>query len=213
MRDNVAGYLRQQLPGFRIVHELVMGHVNRADIAAIGGDRLIAVELKSSRDVLKRAEKQIKTFSSLAHAAILVLDQKFFDRAPYNNGAARCVAPDNIARSNVEIWHYPQPGPDADLGGGSMYRWRMPRPNLHQPHARLFLSLLWRAELVEEAKRHGIDATRKMDMVTIAAAMAWRMTGKEIAEAVCRQLRARRFPEADPRRRAAPRRGVCHRLA
>jgi hypothetical protein len=197
MRDEVAAYLRVQIPNVRIVHELVMGHVNRADLAAIGRDRIIAVELKSSRDVLKRAEKQMDTFTALAHDAILVLDQKFFDRSPYKSGEARCAAPDGIDRSGGEIWHYPQPAADAGLGGGSMYRWRMPRPTLRQPRAFNFLGLLWRAELVDEALRHGVAATRKMDMVTMQAEMAWRMTGREIAEAVCRQLRMRKFPEAD----------------
>lgn len=199
MRDAVAGYLRQQLPGFRIVHELVMGHVNRADIAAIGRDRIIAVELKSSRDVLKRAEKQVSTFDALAHAVILVLDQKFFDRSPYKNGEPRCAAPDDVRRFNTEIWHYPRPEPDAGYGGGSLYQWEIPQPSLRQrqPRAFDFLGLLWRSELIEEAERVRI-ATKKKDMATIASAMTWQMTGKEIAEAVCRQLRARNFPEADP---------------
>lgn len=197
MRDEVADYLRSSLPNVRIVHELVMGHVNRADLAAIGRDRIVAVEIKSARDVLKRAEKQMDTFTRLAHHAILVLDQKFFDREPYDSGGARCAAPDGVDRSGGEIWHYPRPAPSADYGGGSMYQWRLPRPTLKQPRAFNFLGLLWRSELVAEAQRHGIDATRRMDMVAISSQMAWQMTGREIAEAVCRQLRARSFPEAD----------------
>lgn len=199
MRDDVAAYLRAAIPGARIVHELVMGHVNRADLAAISRDRLVTVELKSSRDVLKRAEKQMKTFDRLSHAAVLVLDQKFFDRTPYADGRARCVAPDGWERYEVgcEVWHYPRPPEDAEIGAGQFYRWHMPKPTLHQPRAFNFLGLMWRAELVAEAERHGIAATKKMDMNTIQAEMAWRMTGREIAEAVCRQLRMRAFPEAD----------------
>jgi hypothetical protein len=197
MRDVVAAHLRAAIPNVRIVHELVCGSC-RADIAAVSIDRIVLVELKSERDVLKRAEKQMDTFGRLAHGAVLVLDQKFFDRTPYNNGAARCVAPDGWERSvDGEVWHYPQPSPSADYGSGSLYRWQLPRPSLRQPRAFDFLGLLWRAELVDEAVRHRIDAHRKMDMVTIAAAMAWHMTGREIAEAVCRQLRLRSFPEAD----------------
>lgn len=66
MRDVVTNYLRSQLPNVRIVHEMVMGRINRADLAAVGRDRIVAVGLKSARDVLKRAEKQMETFGRLA---------------------------------------------------------------------------------------------------------------------------------------------------
>lgn len=209
MRDEVANHLRRELPGYRIVHELVMGYTARADLVAIGRDRIIAVELKSSRDTLKRAEKQVVAFRALSHATVLVLDQKFFDRRPYRNGEARCAAPSVAGRP--EIWHYPRPAPDADYyGGAGMYQWIVPRPPAgpqRQPCAFDFLGLLWRSELVAEAERHGIAAPRNLNMSKITAAMVWQMTGREIAEAVCRQLRARRFPEADPPLSAAARVG------
>ena len=151
-------------------------------------------ELKSERDTLDRAERQMRSFSEHGHATVLVAHERWFDRAPYNNGAPRMVWPRDRYQAE-EIWAYPEPAPGSP--GNDFHAWRLPRPSLRQPRAATMLGLLWRSELMAECGRHRISCSLRSNMTTMIEQMAWLMTGREIAEAVCRQLRGRPFPEAD----------------
>ncbi len=191
IRDAVAERLRRDMPQARIIHELVCGG-SRADLAAVERERVLLFEVKSEKDVLARLPTQLRDFTGSAHGVVLVAHEKWFDKTPYNNGSARLAWP-HRADWRHSVWVYPEATPDPY---GS-YQWRLPRPSLAQPHAAALLCLLWKAELLAEAARHRISVTARSRMPDIVEMMAWHMTGAEIARAVCRQLRARQFPEAD----------------
>lgn len=191
IRDAVCAHLRSELPKARIIHELVAGWC-RADLAVVEPQRLLLIEIKSEKDVLDRLDTQMRTFEKSSHGAILVAHERWFDREPYSNGAPRIAwAHKNSGWVGCGIWAYPAPV----IGHG--YRWRLPNVSLRQPRAYDFLSLLWRDELIAEAARHRIAVPRRARVSDIVDLMSWMMTGREIAQAVCRQLRARAFPEAD----------------
>lgn len=204
IRYAVADYARTHLPGARIVHELVTGGC-RADVAAVQRDRLTLFEIKSERDKLDRLKRQMREFRTVSHEAVLVAHIKWFDQAPYDNGAPRISAPDELDHHGKHrLWCFPETDLSQFPTNGFIYSWKFNKPDLCQPRALTFLHLMWRAEMLAEARRHRVDVTSRMNMWTIAQQMAWHMTGKEIAEAVCRQLRGREFPEADPPIRGTP---------
>lgn len=200
LRAAVTAYLREQRPDAVILNELQVGGC-RADLAMIEPQRVTLFELKSERDKLDRAADQLRAFRAHAHETVLVADRKFFDRTPYDNGNPRCAWEHEVGRGCL-VWHYPQPPENASLGDGEMYRWRFEYIRSHQtePMATTFLHLLWRDEMIAEAKRHNVPFNRKMAMWDISRAMAWHMTGREICEAVCRQLanRGRWYDRSDP---------------
>lgn len=95
------------------------------------------------------------------------------------------------------LWAYPEPTdfPQRSHCWEKTDRWRSHRQA--QPRAHDFLHLLWRDELAAEAMRHGIGANARSTVGYLIGEMCWLMSGREIAQAVCRQLRARTFVEAD----------------
>lgn len=123
---------------------------------------------------------------------MLVAHERWFDRSPYNNGAPR-LAWEHDRDWRCGIWAYPQATADEHR----RYQWHLPRFSMSQPRAAALLGLLWKSELLEEAARHRVSVTSRARCQDIIDLMAWMMTGREIAQAVCRQLRARSFPEAD----------------
>lgn len=194
IRDALVAYLHRHAPSARVVHELVVGGC-RADVGAVFRDRLILFEIKSERDVLKRLEDQVKQFTAAAHDVVIVAHEKFFDTTPYQNGNRRIAWPHEAKGyygKYPSVWAYPDP-----TWSPHGYRWEMPRPSLRQPHASTFLDLLWRDELAAECFRHRIAVTSRTSRWPMIEEMAWLLTGREIAEAVCRQLRQRSFPAAD----------------
>ena len=206
MRADVTAYLREKRPDAVILNELQVGGC-RADLAMVEPQKITLFELKSERDKLDRAAEQMKAFRGHAHEAILVADAKFFDRAPYQDGRERCAWM-HEGTNGCLVWHYPQPPKDVDLGAGGLYRWQFEYIRSHQtePKATTFLHLLWRDEMIAEAKRHNIPFKSKMAMWDISRAMAWHMTGREICEAVCRQLanRGRWYERGDPQEAYQP---------
>ncbi|WEK50365.1 MAG: hypothetical protein P0Y66_22430 [Candidatus Kaistia colombiensis] len=194
IRDALVDFLHRELPKARVIHELATGGC-RADVAAVEPERLMLFEIKSAKDTLDRLSAQMKEFQAVGHHAFVVPHEKWFDRTPYDNGAARFVWPRDEYR--YDVWAYPE-----DAGSSSvtpyMYRWRLPKPTLSQPHSRNLLFLLWKDELLAECAEHQIKVnsrTRNPDLVDL---LAYRLTGQQIARAVCRQLRGRPILEADP---------------
>jgi hypothetical protein len=196
IRTAVVERLRRELPGARIIHELkVGGGTNIADLATVEKDRLLLFEIKSERDVLKRAKKQMECFSKHAHGAILVLHERWFDRTPYSDGSKRFVVPDEFRSYGWPTWCYPEDADDS--AHGRFYRWVLPRPSLRQPAARALLGILWRQEMVNVAAAHRVSIGRRENMTSIGDQLAWHLTGREICHAVCRELRQRPFAAAD----------------
>jgi len=200
IRDAVAGHIRRMggvagVQGARVVHELVMGE-RRVDLAAVGRDRLVVFEIKSERDTLSRLAGQVAAFQQAAHQVVVVAHRKWFEEYEYGLRPTEDLAGVMNGPRRPELWCHPAPTIE-EFGANLNYAWRMPRPEMAQPRAWDLLSLLWRAELVDEATRNRVAHGRRAPIREIVGQMAWHMTGREIAEAVCRQLRRRPFPEAD----------------
>lgn len=196
IRDYAAGRLREMYPGARIIHELVVRGC-RADLAAVTERSVALVEIKSERDTLKRLPEQARQFSMAAHQVIVIAHERWFDKTPYNNGNPRFVPSAELrdgSGGRADIWAYPET-PDRGMYGA----WRLPswHANDPEPRASELLGLLWRQELLVECGRHRISCSSRSTCPYLIREMAWHMTGREIVEAVCRQLRQRHFPEAD----------------
>lgn len=195
IRDAVVDHLRASLPGARIVHELVVGQC-RADIAAIEPECLTLVEIKSKKDTLDRLKRQVEEFEPACHRFIVVADQRWFEEFDYRNGQGRGYRPgDGLDCVPIgSAWRWPK----AERGQFLYdWGWQLPRRTEWEPHAAKLLALLWKYELIAEAGKHGVAANTRSTIGTLIRDMTWMMTGREIAHAVCRQLRARHFPEAD----------------
>jgi hypothetical protein len=202
IRDAVILRCRQHWPDGRIIHELAIGGC-RADIAVVTPDHVFTFEIKSERDTLDRLETQFRFFESCSHGCILVPHERWFERFTYNNGSPG-IRPGPVLEGYdhraTALWMFPEP-----LAGDwqtERYRWRKPGRDfsfdtIRQPRAANLLGILLKEELMTEARRHDITIKTKWPVTPIINAMAYDMTGREVAEAVCRQLRARRFAEAD----------------
>jgi hypothetical protein len=168
----------------------------RADLAAVQPERVTLVEIKSRKDTLKRLEEQVRQFTRAAHEVIVIADEKWFDATPYKSGAPRFVPSEALqqAGANVTIWAYPENEARPNYSAWSIPRWWA---TFAEPHAARLLEICWKDELLAECRHHRIPATSRTNMPTMIRDMALLMTGREIARAVCRQLRMRSFPEAD----------------
>lgn len=193
IRDYAAARLRQMLPDARIIHELVVGRC-RADLAAVELEQITLVEIKSERDTLDRLDNQLKSFSQVGDV-IVIAHEKWFDTTPYDTGHPRHVPGPGLARHvGTQLWSYPEVPDRKMYGRWTLSPWRHERA---APRSASVLALLWRTELLVEAQRHRIACGSRSTVTRLVRDMAWHMTGAEIARAVCRQLRQRRFPEAD----------------
>lgn len=211
IRAKAESWLRDICPEGRIIHELVMEQWgSRIDLAAVAPNRIIAVEIKSERDVLTRLAHQIE-------AAAKVVDHLFVAASackveklarlyrPHLAGMVEAPSPHPGSRR----WQY-APNPDyigmewprrammmRETEGGlsaatdGVFPFHehtmMPRLDL-SPHHRL--QMLWASELAQIAERKGTRAN-------LAGLCADTMTGGDLRRAVCVALRRRPFPRAD----------------
>lgn len=207
IRAAVVAWCRRSLPGYRVVHELNTGGAMsaRADVAAIGPAHLVLFEIKSERDKLTRLQRQVEAFRAVSHRTVVVAHRRWFQArqhpAGVPNAGYRWLVPCDDLKGlalSSDLWAYPEPAADLDAYS---YRWgqeRVHRGRRPEPRAWNFLQLLWREELAAEADAHGIGTTSRSTIRQMVGEMCWHMTGQEIARAVCRRLRSRRFAEADP---------------
>lgn len=213
IRNEVVARLRELLPGARVVHELnVAGQgTNRIDVAAITTDFIVGVEIKSKKDTLKRLDEQWAAFVKCCHLVIVAAHEKHF--AEYRSPSDREDVPPEIDlnhplflgkyRQRDHVWRFPRPPDDAAQRfwrrNGERWLfdpWRDIRPKL-PPRSTDLLQMLWANELQSECHRHRLSATSRSTRFTMMREMALMMTGREVAQAVCRQIRARTFAEAD----------------
>lgn len=185
IRQTVVDYFHRVEPSARIVHEVnVAGQgTNRADLGVVLPDYLLLIEIKSEKDVLTRLEAQFTAFARCAHEVLIVAHEKHFNEDGLKGQPW-------MGWSHKEhLWRYPEP----EAGD---YRWRFNRYRRHlQPHSAAMLNMLWSEELANVCALHGIARhTRQWEMCRDLQLM---LTGDELRKAVCRQLRARPFAEAD----------------
>lgn len=197
MRDLIVPELRKQYPGARIVHEMPLRYSsNRLDLAAITRSEIVAVEIKSSKDVADRLEAQLRSFGPVCSKIIVGLAPRWNEQLPLreekhpgHTSYIRQLTPaqeiiDAVRQrfSWIETWTV-----DAEAQAVTVtdncYRpnpWPWPGEMLH---------ILRVAELRAVADFHRVAARSvHLDLVRACAEM---MTGREIAAAVCAALRAR----------------------
>jgi len=175
LRNLAVERLRQLMPDARIVHELnVETGKCRVDLAAVAPDRLVFVEIKSRKDTLDRLPEQCRVFKPTCHRLAVVYASERWDvETIYRATNYGC-----------DIW------PD----NGS--RWELSN-SFHPPNTSAMLNLLWRDELWHEATRAGFQPHKRDSRSPLMHRLWNGLTGTEIVSAVCRQLRARSFAEAD----------------
>lgn len=206
IRDAVVVRLRELAPGARIVHELnVAGQgTNRVDVAAITANTIIGIEIKSEKDVLKRLTDQLKAFRKCCHFVAVAAHTKHFKE--YRDDFWRADVPSELHLDHPEfygknrwedgVWRYPRPEKlkydrpswHFDINATS---WKFPLRSSD------LLQMLWAEELRVEAGRHRLPSGSRETRGKLIQSMSLMMTGREVTEAVCRQLRARTFAEAD----------------
>jgi hypothetical protein len=198
IRDYAAGRLREMLPDARIIHELVVGQC-RADLAAVQPDRVTLVEIKSERDTLKRLDRQVKHFTRAGHDVIVIAHERWFDTTPYQNGAPRFFPSDALVEASGghsrAVWAYPEVPERYLFGTWEPKRYWSEQP---EPHAAELLNLMWKEEMLSECRGYGLKATARDNMMKLTRLMQLELTGRQVVRSVCRQLRQREFPEADP---------------
>lgn len=205
IRQAVVARLRALMPAARIVHELnVAGHgSNRIDVAAIGQKAIVAVEIKSRKDTLKRLDDQWAAFSACCHLVLVSAHEKHF--VEHREDYWRADVPSEL-RLNApgfsrwerrnSVWRFPRPECEP-------HRYEKPwtfcpvKDVQRQPKAAAMLAMLWASELRSECGRHRLACDARRTIPVMITDMVWNMTGREICEAVCRQLRQRAFVRAD----------------
>jgi hypothetical protein len=183
MRDHVEAWGRARWEDARVFHELVIGEC-RLDVAFIRPKDLIGVEIKSSKDVLTRLEKQKQIFSQSLPEFWLAIAPKWKD------------SPDKpYFRNEIVVG---ENGVEPALYGG----WQPFRNSVVYSG---MLELLWADEARAIAARKGCLSGKYTPRHAVIPELALRLTGAEILEEVCRELRGRptKFKADAPIRDAA----------
>lgn len=169
--------LRHLMPEARIVHELnVETGKCRVDLAAVAPDRLVFVEIKSRKDTLDRLPEQARTFAPACHRLVVVYaSEKWSVSTIYNATDYR-----------ADVW------PEDGIRSWALHETFQP------PSTSAMLNLLWRDELWHEATRAGFQPHKRESRSPLMHRLWNGLTGAEVVVAVCRQLRGRHFPVADP---------------
>jgi hypothetical protein len=212
IRAKTERQMRMYWPTGRIVHELQCGQgEHRLDLACITEDRLVLAEIKSERDVLKRAEKQLGKALTVASEVWLVVAEEHVEPVKTAGRHWRRHAQlwdDAEARDEgrffygVKLWTEPSKEPSGYLvstfngreGASGQFE------TTPSPHA--LFDLLWAEEMRAAIGAFFGGATlpgaekglSRWQMTRIAVE---HMSGREIRRAVCRGLRARQFARAD----------------
>lgn len=173
IRIKAEAALREVWPSARIIHELVVRQGGcRIDLAAVTPDRLIAVEIKSERDVLDRLKEQARQAREVADGFCVVLAEPHWRKAWEEHHV--CIL--EAAKEDEIAPHLRRQQRDV-LSAAC--------------NAPARLQMLWADEL------RRIAGTKGARQVCITAASDAK-TGGEVRRAVCAALRARSFPRADP---------------
>jgi len=209
VRAKAEALLRRLWPDARIIHELQLeqGGV-RIDIAAVSPDRIVAVEIKSERDGLKRLERQIRRALDVADQVWVCVAQKhgepcerFRDypiRSDFETEEAHAAAYRAYrAMRRVRLWV--EAGTDGAMEEATARNWGW---SGHIPDPRERFDLLWADEQRRALGRHfgliALPSSKGLTRAEMTRQAIEHMTGAEMRRAVCLQLRERRFPRADP---------------
>jgi hypothetical protein len=174
MRRAVETWGRAIWPNARLVHELVVRNT-RIDMAFILPTAIIGVEIKSSKDVLARAEKQINTFHQHMQTVFVALAPKWqgsHGALPHFFGAQSVICGEAVVHPRV-----------------------MPKEDRFVTTS--MLHLLWGDEARSIAGRMRVSCLKTTPLYRVLPDLARMLTGDEIVREVCREIRARdAFPKS-----------------
>jgi len=201
MRALCAAKLRELWPTARIIHELPTRYAqNRIDLAAVTETELVALEIKSSRDVADRLEAQLRAFAPVSHLLIVALAPKWNEDLPWRE-VVRTLEGRRYVGSQPQ--YTAAQAAIQRVGPGGVWTWTVDaevgtltcgyKPvHSSQPWPRRMLDILHRDELVAIASAHRIaEPNRRTTHFNLAEACAELMNGREVDRAVCAALRAR----------------------
>lgn len=165
----------QDDPNTLIVEELGVLHGSaRIDIAVVNGT-LAGFEIKSDRDSLRRLPTQARQFSTVLHAATLVVGAKHHDKAI----------------EMVPIWWGIELATQTDNGKVSLERTRSLEHNPN-PDPRSVAKLLWRNEALDVLEELGLaSGFRRSPRREIYSALAAALTWEQLHSTVCACLKKR----------------------
>lgn len=176
MRDHIEAWGRQRWPDARVFHELVVSEC-RVDIAFIRPSDLIGVEIKSSKDVLTRAERQVRVFGEHFPEFWVAIAPKWKDHPDKPFCYNEIVVGENGVEPNRFFLRAQR--------NGQCYS--------------TMLNLIWADEARAIAGRKGCLSNKRQSLTSLLPELALRLTGAEILEEVCRELRSRSTKfKADP---------------
>lgn len=213
IRDAVVARLRRLRPSARICHEVnsaVYGP-NRFDVVAIDKCEIIAVEIKSEKDKLDRAPKQIEAMADCANHVVVAMHECHLVEQETNEHAAEYGKLDgkHYLRTLPEViekyrclsayraltWVYPERERRAyDLDCGL---WKPPEERYETALPAGALDMLWRDELAALCDSLLISRGKRATMDQMIRALRWHANGRELTRGVCAALRRRPFAEAD----------------
>lgn len=178
LRDMAVARLRVLLPEARIIHELNVDTGRcRVDLVAATENRIVMVEIKSRKDKLDRLKEQVRRFTPCCHALAVCYASERWNWSTIRDAGGY----------GFDHW------PEDKASSWTIDHWHRNRP----PSTNALLELLWQAELEAEAFRAGVVNRRRIPRDGLKRALWENLTGLQVVEAVCRQLRARPFAEAD----------------
>lgn len=193
MRDAVAAWGRKRWPSARMVHELVVSD-RRVDMAFIGREHLVGVEIKGPKDTLDRLDDQIATFCDHLPEVWLAVHPRWTRTVEVLRGSKNHVYLDDDGRGRVRNWIAVDPD-DAE----PVKHHYMGQPTIDRTVTAPMLHLLWRDEAVAIAARMRVAIAKREPLRNIVPELARKLTGDEIVREVCRELRARAaFPAHPP---------------
>ena len=179
MRRAIEAWGRPIMPNARVVHELVVAQECRIDMAFIGPDYLVGVEIKSSRDTLDRLDNQWRVFRNHLPCVYVAVAPKWIG---YEH---------HIPRMDKILCDVTGDAPRLD------FYYHHPLRDTRRQVTVQMLELLWAAEARAIAIRKRLDVTKSTPLYKMIPIMARALTGDEIVREVCRELRARdAFPKA-----------------
>jgi hypothetical protein len=178
LRNLAVERLRVLMPDARIIHELNVDIGQcRVDLAAVTESRIVFVEIKSRKDKLDRLKEQVRRFGPCCHALAVCYSSEKWNWSSIS--AAGGYGFDHWPCDKASAW--------------TIDHWHRNRP----PSTNALLELLWQAELEAEAFRAGLVSRKRIPRDSLKRALWENLTGLQVVEAVCRQLRRRPFAEAD----------------
>lgn len=199
MRDLIVPELRRRWPGARVIHELPLRYsTRRIDLAAVTPDKVVAVEIKSTKDVADRLEAQIRGFAPICSKIIVALAPKHNEKllsikVPTRLGTEHrpqyTLAQQAVRRSDChhrEVW-------TCDAEQGRIEKTDGYGQDNDIPWTGAMLDMLHVQELVIIGEHHRLitPMRRAMPHRSLVRILLGKLNGDEIVAGACWALRAR----------------------